>query len=360
MGRPRNPVPTVRLHADGRRAVCDFYDPGSGKKRMCVLGPWGSEAADAAYRRLLADLAAGRTAAPPGGITVAELCVRFLAHAKAYYVGADGRATSEVDSYRLAVACLVEAAGDVPAAGFGPKLLLAARDRMLLRGWTRQNVNAQAGRVRRVFRWAAEAELVPAAVWSALAAVKGLGKGRSPARESEPVAPATAWQVGRTLPRLPPAVAAMVRLGWHTGCRPQDACNLRAADLDRSGDVWAYRVPAHKGAWRGKARVVFVGPRAQAVLAPWLGGAADGPVFTHRSGGYTTSVYCKAVRRGCEAAGVEPFTPGQLRHSAAVRVRERFGLEAAQHVLGHERMQTTEIYATRSARLAAEVMRKAG
>jgi integrase len=76
--------------------------------------------------------------------------------------------------------------------------------------------------------------------------------------------------VEATLPYLLPPVQAMVRLQLHTGMRPGEACALRACDLDTAGTVWVYRPARHKTAWRGKARVVAVGPRAQEVLRPFL------------------------------------------------------------------------------------------
>ena len=47
--------------------------------------------------------------------------------------------------------------------------------------------NQRIGRIRRVFRWAVEQELVPPSVYQGLLAVRGLQRGRSKARETEPV-----------------------------------------------------------------------------------------------------------------------------------------------------------------------------
>jgi hypothetical protein len=49
-----------------------------------------------------------------------------------------------------------------------------------------------------------------------------------------------------------------------------------------------------------------------------------------------------------------------LRHSTGTQVRELFGLEAAQLILGHSRADVTQIYAERNAKLAADVARKLG
>jgi len=52
--------------------------------------------------------------------------------------------------------------------------------------------------------------------------------------------------------------------------------------------------------------------------------------------------------------------PNQLRHAHATKVRERFGLEAAQVALGHEQADVTQIYAERNVALAAKVAAEIG
>ena len=54
-------------------------------------------------------------------------------------------------------------------------------------------------------------------------------------------------------------------------------------------------------------------------------------------------------------AAVEP----QI-ESAATEIRKRFGLEAAQTVLGHSKADVTQIYAERDHALAARVAREVG
>ena len=54
------------------------------------------------------------------------------------------------------------------------------------------------------------------------------------------------------------------------------------------------------------------------------------------------------------------WRPNQLRHSAATRIRERYGVEAAQVVLGHSDPRVTVIYAERNNKLAADVIREVG
>ena len=72
------------------------------------------------------------------------------------------------------------------------------------------------------------------------------------AHESQPVQPVPAVLVDITMPFLPPVVADMVRFQRLTGCRPGEVCLLRPCDLDRSGDVWAYRPESHKTEHHGR------------------------------------------------------------------------------------------------------------
>jgi integrase len=52
--------------------------------------------------------------------------------------------------------------------------------------------------------------------------------------------------------------------------------------------------------------------------------------------------------------------PNQLRHTRATEIRRRYGLEAAQVLLGHSRADVTQIYAERDAALAARVAAQIG
>jgi len=54
------------------------------------------------------------------------------------------------------------------------------------------------------------------------------------------------------------------------------------------------------------------------------------------------------------------WSPNQLRHAAATTIRKKFGLEAAQVILGHAAADVTQVYAERDADKAREVLRKIG
>ena len=249
--------------------------------------------------------------------------------------------------------------------------------------------------------------------WQSLTTVTGLRRGHTEAPENEPIGPVDDATVERTLPHLSHIVAEMVRLERLTGMRPDEVCMLRPCEVDPSGDVWSFRPAHHKTAHHGRPRVIFIGPKGQDVLRPYLLRDAESYCFvpseaaaaqrqrrhearktplhygnrpgTHRirrapkrrpGERYVTTVYRKAIHRACDAADkrahdddpgiaadvriVPRWSPNRLRHSAATEIRRRFGLEAAQVVLGHSMADMTQIYAERDLTAAAAVMKEVG
>jgi integrase len=71
--------------------------------------------------------------------------------------------------------------------------------------------------------------------------------------------------------------------------------------------------------------------------------------------------WCEDHRAELEAwSKAMRWNPHALRHSAATQIRGRFGIEAAQAVLGHSELDTTELYAEKDISTAREVMRQIG
>ncbi len=395
MPRRRNLTPSYRFHKQSGQAVSDFYDPLTARKRTVSLGKWESPESRQEHARLCAEVAAGRTA--PGTTTTVmnELLAAYLTHATTYYVK-DGKTTDEVWCLKSAIKVVRQAHGHVPVDQFGPAALEAVRQRMVDQGWARGTVNKQVGRVRRIVRWGVARQLVPPAVLVGLEAVAPLKKGRSAARETQPVAPVPDAAVGATLTHLSAVVAGMVRVQRLTGMRPQEVCKLRPVDIDRCGAVWVYTPPGHKTEHLERARRIPLGPRAQQVLASFLSRDPHAHCFDPRdavaelrakqragraaraggSGGsrkpatvapqrvargcYTTGTYRQAVRRGCVKAGIAVWEPNQLRHTFATTIRQAHGLEAAQVLLGHARADVTQVYAERNEELAARVAGQVG
>jgi integrase len=227
---------------------------------------------------------------------------------------------------------------------------------------SRRYINDNIDRIRRCFRWATEEELIPGEVYQALRAVSSLAKGRSAARETDPIRPVDLETVEATLCRLSNTVADMVKSQLLLACRPSEICQLNAREIDRSCDVWLYEPARHKTEHRGQTRRILIGPKAQRLLDPYLFRSPETPCFvSRRTGrGYTTGAYRLTIIRACRKAGIAKWTPHQLRHTKATEVRAKFGLEAAQVFLGHGSADVTQIYAERDRSLAEKVAREIG
>ena len=296
-------TPKLRLHKPSQQGVVTLNG------HDCYLGRWPRDQEDpppevqAEYDRRIAEwLANGRqlsgTSAgqvADGGRSVSELIAGFWLHAERHYVHPDGKPTSELKDFRFSLRPLKRLYGHTAAKDFGPLALKAYRQALVDGSWLTEEekaerresghkigccrgvANQRTGRIRRLFRWAVEQELVPPAVLQALQAVRDLPTGRGHARETEEVKPVADAVVEATLPFLRPQVRAMVLLQRHAGMRPGEVCIMRGIDIDMSGPVWTYTPvsdsgPAgkHKTAWRGHRRIIQLGPKAQAVLRPWL------------------------------------------------------------------------------------------
>jgi integrase len=276
-------------------------------------------------------------------------------------------------------------------------------------GWCRTSVNWQIGRIKQMFKWCASRELVPVSVHQGLTTLAGLRAGRSDATEADPVKPVADEIVVATLPHLSSTVRAMVQAQLYTGARPGEICCMRIGDIDRSADTWTYTPATHKTAHHGKSRVIYIGKRAQVVLSPFTMkldptaflfspaeavaemrqrrsaarktplscGNRPGANRNRRHGRtagqcYNVAAYRRAIARACDDAFPSPagmtdatelaawrsshrWHPHQLRHTAATLIRKQFGIEAAQHVLGHASLQMAEVYAEKNAEVAKRV-----
>src|SRR5262249_1487844 len=170
--------------------------------------------------------------------------------------------------------------GPTPAKEFGPLALEAVRG-LMIHGYdhpkygrqpalARGVINQRIKRIRRMFKWAVNKQMMPAAVLVALQTVEGLKLGRTEARETKPVQPVSRAVVEDTLPLLRPTQADMVRLQLECGMRPGELVVMRACDIDVSGPVWLNRPRSHKKAHHGHDRIVPIGPKGQAFVKRYL------------------------------------------------------------------------------------------
>ncbi len=101
-------------------------------------------------------------------------------------------------------------------AKFGPKDLKIVRQRVVDSGHSRRDVNDNINRVRRIFKWAVENELIPVAAYQALAAVSGSTKRMNGSPGNE---------------------ACAARRSRHS-CRPGKVCVMRPCDVTCEDEVW--------------------------------------------------------------------------------------------------------------------------
>jgi len=383
--------------------------------RMIYLGPFGSKESKDRYKQAVAKWADDQDRSPTlpapaadplpeSSTTLVELLAAYIDHAEGYY-RKNGQPTGTTANLRPILRLLKEMFGTIRVADFRPSHLDAYQVRMIENGASRRYINDACSRIKTMFKWGVSKDMVPVVTWQGLLAVRGLAKGRTKARETEPIGPVADEVVDATLPSLPPVVQDMVAFQRHTGARPGEVCMLRPCDLDRSADVWLYRPESHKTEHHDRGRVIAIGPKAQEILLPYLLRDATATCFSPRESEtrrrealrdarvtpmtpsqearrpkarpkccakdrYTKDSYRRAVARAVEfangarkEAGLDPLPhwhPNQLRHSLGTDVRREFGLEAAQCVLGHSKASTTEIYAERDLQKAVIVARTLG
>jgi hypothetical protein len=157
---------------------------------------------------------------------------------------------------------------------------------------------------------------------------------------------------------------------------------MRGTDIDTSGKIWLYTPESHKNAYRGHERAIYLGPRAQMVVMPFLRNRelsaylfspeeaeTERRISNHLNrrtplhygncpgsnrkknplwkpgDRYTVRTYGRAIERGCKKAKVPHWHPHQIRHNAATELRKEFGVDVARIILGHRSPAVTEIYA---------------
>jgi integrase len=403
-------VPKYRKHKQSGQAIVTL----SGKDYL--LGPYGTKASRLEYDRLVAEWLV-RHRQPPAttgdGIAVKELAARYWTYAKVKYLR-NGQPTPYRFKVKTAIKHLLRLYAGHFAEDFTPTQLKVVRQSMIDGGWSRKYVNQQVDVLVRMFKWGVAESLIPAAVYAALDLVDGLRRGESGARETSKRRGIDDKVVDATLPYLSPTLRAMIELQRATGARPGEICILRPMDLDRTGRVWEFRPAEHKGAHRDQERTIFIGPKAQRVLKPYLLRASDAYCFSAKESAewhrakrnaarktpescgnvigsnrkrrprrvpgdkFNVASYRRAIQRACDLAFPAPddiradakslakwqkdhrWSPHQLRHAAATRIRRDFDIESAKAVLGHSATNTTGIYAEVDRQRAVAVARKIG
>lgn len=383
-------LPQIRKHSGLGRYYVRIPKEGGGAKQIYLgkisdgIGP-----AKAKYYELVQDLVENGPvpAKKSHGVTVETVCKRFLDHALTRYEK-HGRSTGTYERYDMVLRPVKLLFGSMPVRRFGLEQMLELRNWWLTQRvrragksvpLARATVNARMSQTAAVFARGRQWGLVPKEVLWDIRDLQPLREYESPARETAPVASAEEADIKKVIAELKktnPTVADMVEVHWLTGCRSTELCLLRPADIEKFKDgVWEYEPSESKTEHHHKGRVIPIGPKAQAVLKPYLDGLRKNQfVFSPKKAAeqaaairvenatthkdyqkaevrkrppgerYTKDSYRRCVQRAAARVGVK-ITPHQLRHSAATRIDQGIGKEAAQTVLGHASLKTTDIYA---------------
>lgn len=358
------------------------------------LSRWGSIEAHAAYAELLQRWKQqGRQSLTPRvphagelAFTVADLFARFEAWLDAtgkYTKG--GAPTSSRDFFQQITRSFSAFAGTVQIRRLSEALLMQWRD--VLEGdakLTRKGINRKVTGLLAIAKWGRARGFVPRDVALDCAAIVPLKQGECgsrPERGRERRAP-TFDEIEKVAAAAPRQVAAMIRLQALTGMRPGEACALRWCDVDKKGPTvdqvptWIYTVEGAKTAHHGHVTRYALPPAAQSILQDFpalprafvfspAGRMADKrreqrearstrvqPSQQRRDEAarhpyaerWSVDGYRNAVEAACARAGVDRFTPHEIRHSFATWAAGTLGVMVAAVALNHRSPATTQRY----------------
>ena len=393
---PKTNIPNYRLHKASGQA---FVELGG---RRFYLGKHGSKASREEYERRVAEYLTNGRKLPPtqtkSGTSCQELAVHFLEWAEEYFMNQP----KSFAHIKMAMGFLVKHYGRESADNFTPASLVFIQKKMVEHGYARPMVNRYIGIIKRAFKHGAKFGWASPQASYALQVVDNLKKGRTRAHEYRDIKPVDLDDFEKTLLELPQRLADMARVQRLCVMRPQDVCNLRLADIDRSGDVWIYQPYTHKTAHLGDVLTKYIGATAQGILMPYIAEKVDAPeafLFSpadtmrdravelrqnrktlNKKGEvqpsqkdrrkenpqnppgeqYSPESYNRAIARACKRAGVPLWSVNRLRHLAATEVRKKYGLEVAQILCGHKHVSTTEIYAEVDHEKGIQIVREIG
>lgn len=356
---PRQPKYAYCLHRPTGQAYVRIAG------RIRYLGKYGTNDSRVRHRNLVAAALAGRElqdAMRP--ISVGELCERFVLSMQQEH----GARSWWAHIARGVAVAACERHATLEAVAFGPKALQDIQQSMLDGGrLTRTGVNRRKQHIVSMFKWAVAQELVPPAVWHALQAVRAVRRGKG--RDNPPRLPADPNAVDATVAHLDAngnhSAARCLRFLRATGCRPAEAYDATPADLRLADSLPTYTVREHKCAHRGMTRVVPLNAAAVAVVREALSEMpqTQGLLFPNGAGHrWDNRTLPRMIARACNAMGLEPWTPYQLRHLAATEAVNRTGSEVAvAAMLGHSPDSTVvRRYSVNRLQLAAQAAQAVG
>lgn len=370
MARSKGAYPDLKFHSPSGQ-WCIYLN-----NRRVTLG---TDRESAEHRRLALISGQPQAMPAPGTLTLAEALDLYRRHLVRQQC--DRRKLARLD----AAVRVLASQGHTLASGFRGPALKEVRARLCAqrhRGQplTRRYINHLIDAIVLAFRWLVTEDHVPADNLARLREASAELAESIGGRESLRTAAVCDAVVVATLAHCSPILAAMIQIQRATGMRPGELCRMSRAELSTRPDesvpiagmskriaavafqgelIWLYAPAKHKNLHRSKPRVIAIGREAQALLLPLL---ADGLLFrTERGCAYTPATYGNAVARACRRAGVERWSPNQLRKAAAERVDNALNPDAAAAMLGHSASrQALDAYIQTQIQKAVEAAARAG
>lgn len=319
-------------------------------------------------------------------ITIRSLFEQFLAHADAsgrYWK--QGEPTRHRSMFVWICDSFATALKNLPVARLSESSLVAWRDVLEQnRKRTRSGINRLVAGALQVLRWGRARGLVPKAVFADVAAIEPIKRGEAGGRpeHGRPRRAVSAEEAAKVAAKACRQVGAMIRLQALVGMRPGEICAIRWADIDKTpipGDTtgsWLYVVAHGKTEHHGHVTRYVLPPSAQRILEqfPALPTAfifspttamaerrhrlrasrktpptkqtalRDAKAQRDYSPRWGINEYRHAVERACCAAGVQRFTPHELRHGFVTWAANALSLGAAAAAANHRNLTTTQRY----------------
>jgi len=208
--------------------------------------------------------------------TIVELCAGYWESITPHY-----QQSKYPTVIKPIIRMFVKMYGEMLAKDFGPLALQAYREHLIkmTRTWPRSKIqrpycrnyiNKNIRVVRAIFRWGVTREMLPMGQYHGLLAVRNLVKGRTDARESDPIQPVPEAHIDAVVAIASKQNAAIIRIMQYTGARCGEVCQMRGIDIDMSRPVWYFRPASHKTAYKGYKREIRIGPKAQEIIRPFL------------------------------------------------------------------------------------------
>jgi integrase len=358
-------IPAYQKHPTGQARVRI-----NGKDYYC--GKHGTPESHARYDQLIEEKVLGHLD-EVAAKTLTSILAAWWPECKRRYVKGKGKLGGAVN-WQPVIRLLRENFGDLAADQVGPKMVRHLLElEAAKRDWSLTYCRDVLSKVKLIYRWAVAEELLDVAAYQRVV-LCSIRHGR----QTTPKPPVADEVVNQTLAHLSPKLAAMVRIQRLTGMRPGELVIMRPDDVDRRDeDVWIYTPEHHKTEHRGKRRVIYIGPDARDILAPWLLKADEYVFPTRRAEHYSSDSYRQMIHKaidrinnqreeeakeaGCEPVLLPRWSPNQVRKAAAKAVRDHEDVETAAAVLGHSSsVVTQDHYANASTQRAIDWARQHG